>query len=95
MTKLSKAKDVDSCCPLTSNPRLRLATDLQTSAIKGNFPAGIAKPTLRPLFAAGITKLDQLTEVTEDQLANLHAIGSKAAASLPAALKLIELDLKQ
>ncbi len=65
---------INTRCPINSSPRLRIAIDEQTSAIKANFPAGIAKPALRALFAAGITAIEQLIEVSEQQLAEMHGV---------------------
>ena len=73
--------------PNAAKPRLRLASDAQTDSIKDNFPRGLAKPALRALFAAGLTTLDQLTQVSEAELAGLHGMGPKAMATLRAALK--------
>ncbi|MFO0924745.1 MAG: DUF1801 domain-containing protein [Pirellulales bacterium] len=86
MKKRSKAKTSETCCPLTSSPRKRLASDAQTAAIKNNFPPGIAKPALRALFAAGFTTLDQLAQTAEEQIAQLHGMGPKAINTLRAAL---------
>ncbi len=76
----------DSLCPITAKPRLRLASDRQTDSIKDNFPAGVAKPALRALYAAGLTTLDHLTRVSEGELAALHGMGPKAIGLLRAAL---------
>lgn len=91
----SKTKDMETCCPLTSHPRLRLATNAQTAAIKDNFPSGVAQPALRALVAAGFTTLDQLAQVTEEQLAELHGMGPKAIKTLRAGLNEKGLDLKK
>ncbi len=91
MKKRSKDNKRDTCCPLTSSPRLRLATDAQTSAIKENFPAGIAKPALRALVAAGFTTIEQLNGVSEQELAEMHGIGPSAIRKLRAGL--IEMGL--
>ncbi len=50
-------------------------------------PAGIGKPALRALTAAGYTRLDQLAEVKEDDLLKLHGVGPKAIRVLRAALQ--------
>lgn len=94
MKKRSEAKAKETCCPLTSSPRKRLASDAQTAAIKDSFPSGIAQPALRALFAAGLKSLDQLTQVTEEQLGELHGMGPKAIKTLRAALHQRGLDLK-
>ncbi len=50
-------------------------------------PAGIGKPALRALTAAGYTRLDQLARVKESELAKLHGVGPKALSVLRAALQ--------
>ena len=54
---------------------------------EGGFPAGIGKPALRALTAAGYTRLDQLARVKESELAKLHGVGPKALSVLRAALQ--------
>ncbi|MFC4531637.1 helix-hairpin-helix domain-containing protein [Sphaerisporangium dianthi] len=49
-------------------------------------PAGLGKPAQRALAAAGYTRLDQLAEVSEADLARLHGMGPKAVARLRQAL---------
>jgi hypothetical protein len=55
--------------------------------IKNDFPPGVSQPALRALAAAGYTRLDQLTKVTEAELLKLHGMGPKAVGLLRAALK--------
>ena len=50
-------------------------------------PAGIGKPALRALTAAGYTRLDQLARVKESELVKLHGVGLKAMKVLRAALQ--------
>ena len=71
---------------MTSNTRLKVASDSQANAIKNNFPPGIAKPALRALASAGMTKLENLTEISEQDLSNLHGMGPKATGILIAGL---------
>jgi hypothetical protein len=52
-----------------------------------NFPPGIGKPALRALVAAGYTRLEQFTTVTEKELLKLHGVGPKAIRILRAALE--------
>ena len=49
-------------------------------------PAGLAKPAQRALAAAGYTTLDQLTQVSEQDLSRLHGMGPKAVRQLRDAL---------
>ena len=46
----------------------------------------IAAPAQRALAAQGYTRLDQLTEVSEKEIAQLHGMGPKALGILRAAL---------
>ena len=87
--------DVDSLCPITAQPRLRLASDRQTDSIQENFPRGVAKPALRALFAAGLTTLNHLARVREADLAALHGMGPKAISVLRTALVAKGLDFRQ
>ena len=82
----ASAPGADSLCPITAKPRLRLASDRQTDSIQENFPREVAKPALRALFAAGLTTLDHLAQMSEAELAALHGMGPKAIALLRAAL---------
>jgi hypothetical protein len=49
-------------------------------------PATMAAPARRALTAAGVTRLEDLTYLREDQLLALHGMGPKAMAQLRAAL---------
>ncbi|MDX1417327.1 MAG: DUF1801 domain-containing protein [Candidatus Promineifilaceae bacterium] len=51
-----------------------------------NWPQGVAKPAQRALAAAGYTRLEQLTAVTESELLELHGVGPKAIRHLQTAL---------
>lgn len=50
------------------------------------FPKGIAKPALRALASVGISRLDQVTRLTESQLLALHGMGPKAIGIIKVAL---------
>lgn len=67
-----------SCCPLTSNPRERLASDQQIATIREQFPAGVAAPALRALYAAGYRTLKDVVKITDEDLLSLHGMGPKA-----------------
>jgi hypothetical protein len=56
------------------------------AALGSDLPAGLAKPAQRALVAAGYTRLDQLTKVTEAELLKLHGMGPKALGQLRRAL---------
>ena len=51
-----------------------------------SLPAGLAKPAQRALATAGYTTLDQLTQVSEQDLSRLHGMGPKAIRQLRDAL---------
>lgn len=55
----------------------------------------IGKPATQALEAAGYTNLEQLTKVTEAELAQLHGMGPKALGILREALKAEGLSFKQ
>jgi hypothetical protein len=50
------------------------------------WPAGVSQPADRALASAGFTKHDQLTKVSEKELAKLHGMGPKALRLLGEAL---------
>lgn len=81
----SRADDKGGC-PRTSNPTENRITDLQTDAIRPNFPPGVSRPALRALLAANLTTLESLTTISERELASLHGMGPKAIRLLKAAL---------
>ena len=47
----------------------------------------LASPAQRALAAAGITRLEQLTRISEAELAQLHGIGPNALKTLRLALE--------
>jgi hypothetical protein len=49
-------------------------------------PAKLAKPAQRALAGANITRLSQLSKITEAELAKLHGMGPKAIEQIRAAL---------
>jgi predicted flap endonuclease-1-like 5' DNA nuclease len=51
-----------------------------------DWPAGVPAPARRALDGAGYTSLDQLTSLTEKELAALHGMGPKAIRLLREAL---------
>jgi len=59
-----------------------------------NFPK-LSAPALRALANAGYTHLDQLTEVTEAELAKLHGMGPNALTKLREALAAQALTFKE
>ena len=61
-------------------------TDKKLTNDPNGFPLKLAKPAQRALASAGYTRLDQLTTVTETDLAKLHGMGPKALGQLREAL---------
>ena len=51
-----------------------------------DLPAGLSKPALRALSAAGYTRLDQFTAITEADLRKLHGVGPTAIELIRKAL---------
>lgn len=95
MAKPPKRKNPTANCELTSNKQLREKSARQTAAIKDNFPPGIAQPALRALYAANLTSLDQLTKVSQAELAALHGMGPKAINILHKALQAKGLNFRE
>ncbi len=88
-------KMVGSRCEITGDNRRRLATERQTEEIRENFPAGIARPALRALYAAGFRTLRDLTRISEAELAELHGMGPTAVKKLKDALAEGEWSFRQ
>ncbi len=51
-----------------------------------DFPHGLGKPAERAFATAGYSTLEQLTTVSESELAKLHGVGPKAIRILREAL---------
>ena len=51
-----------------------------------NLPAELAQPARRALANAGITRLEQLARLSEDEIEKLHGIGPNAMTQLRRAL---------
>ncbi len=51
-----------------------------------DLPAGLAKPARRALAEAGISRLEQLTEISETELSKLHGMGPKALLTINGAM---------
>jgi hypothetical protein len=54
--------------------------------LQKDFPQGLSQPALRALETGGYSSLQQLTEVTEREVANLHGMGPKGIRMLKEAL---------
>jgi len=57
-----------------------------------NFPEKLAAPARRALAGAGITRLEQLAQVSEAELKKLHGMGPRGIDMLREALKAKGLD---
>ena len=53
----------------------------------GDLPAGIGRPATKALAAAGITRLAQLTRISEAELSRMHGVGPKAIGIIRDALR--------
>ena len=53
---------------------------------ESDMPVGLASPARRALVNAGYVRLEQLTEVSEAELKQLHGMGPKAIDQLRRAL---------
>ena len=62
---------------------------------ESDFPAGLSNPARRALASEGYSRLEQLTAVTEAEIAKLHGIGPNALAKLRDALAARGLSLQQ
>ena len=60
--------------------------DEQHDQAAGDLPANLAGPARRALAAAGYTRLEQLTQISEAELRRLHGMGPKALDQLRRAL---------
>ena len=54
------------------------ATHLTQAAEESDLPAELSNPARRALTGAGDTRLEQLTETGEAEVARLHGVGPKA-----------------
>ena len=58
-------------------------------------PMGLSQPAQRALANAGYTRLEQLSKVTEAEVAQLHGIGPNALDQLRRAMAAIGLSYKK
>jgi DNA repair protein RadC len=61
-------------------------TTEQNEQQESNLPGELAAPARRALAGAGLRRLEQLTQVTEAELKQLHGIGPNAIRQLRQAL---------
>lgn len=60
--------------------------DQTNDTTRSDLPSGLGSPALRALSAAGLTRLEQLTTITEADLLQLHGMGPKALGLMRSAL---------
>lgn len=65
-----------------------------TNTPNTDFPK-ISQPALRALNGAGYTRLEQLTNISENELSKLHGMGPKALGILKVALEAKGLSFKR
>ncbi|PGS49570.1 DNA-binding protein [Bacillus sp. AFS041924] len=54
---------------------------------ENSLPAGLAKPAIRALTAAGYIHLDQFTQLSEAEISKLHGMGPKGIKTIKTALE--------
>jgi hypothetical protein len=75
-----------SICPITSDPKVREAAEKIATGIGQGFPAGVSRPALLALAAAGLHSLQDLNGFSKTALLAMHGIGPKAARLLETGL---------
>ncbi len=65
---------------------MTVSMDDKNDELAYDLPSGIGKPAERALHAAGYTRLEQFTRVTEADLLRLHGVGPKAVRLISSAL---------
>jgi hypothetical protein len=58
----------------------------QSADVAGDLPPKLGSPARRALVRAGVTRLEQLSMLTEAELLKLHGMGPKAIGQLREAL---------
>jgi hypothetical protein len=53
---------------------------------RDDFPEGLSRPARRALAGAGYVRLEQLAEVSEDEVSGLHGMGSRGMEQIRRAL---------
>ena len=56
-------------------------------SLDDHFPTGLARPAQRALAGAGFSRLEQLAQVSEAEISELHGIGPNALKQLRLALQ--------
>lgn len=69
-------------CVLQTDDRAREEAARSVAEIQDAFPKGVSKPALRALARAGYSTIEELSDVSEAELALLHGMGPNALAKL-------------
>jgi hypothetical protein len=67
----------------------------QSDQGESNLPRGLSQPARRALVGAGYLRLEQLTEISEDEVKRLHGMGPKAIDLLRSALATLGLSFAE
>jgi hypothetical protein len=76
----------------TRNERGKSMKMKQSDQGESNLPIELSQPARRALVGAGYLRLEQLTEISEDEVKQLHGIGPKAIDLLRHALETLGLS---
>jgi hypothetical protein len=76
----------------TRNERGKSMKMKQSDQGESNLPIELSQPARRALVGAGYLHLEQLTEISEDEVKQLHGIGPKAIGLLRHALETLGLS---
>jgi len=76
----------------TRNERGKSMKMKQSDQGESNLPIELSQPARRALVGAGYLGLEQLTEISEDEVKQLHGIGPKAIGLLRHALETLGLS---
>jgi hypothetical protein len=68
-------------------PELDPKKSHKAGELQGGFPGGLSAPARRAISQAGFTKLDQLSEISEEDFRKMHGIGPKAVNLLLQAMQ--------
>jgi dihydrofolate reductase len=87
---LQGSAPVELVCTQTNNVKKVVHMNFQVVKMdqqENDLPRELASPALRALQGAGITQLEQLTQISEAEVKQLHGIGPGALAQLRRALE--------
>ena len=87
MAKRNTSSAAKHQCDLRQSSAKRDAAEATAEALRPHFPAGVARPALRALAAAGYRQLADLDGVERRSLAELHGMGPKALDAIDGELR--------